>query len=289
MTGNINAESCGIAVIGTRAALLREDSLLLGNGADQRLLHSAVGGEERGVDAILLDVLGNVLNDPLLCTGNAGITGRVGSGSFYILNAKLLTGLLEQLAACCDCSIREVTGKGDVNEGLGTLLLSLLDNCCALRDLIGEHADVSLGSDDCGILCANAADEKHIGTSLTNLVNSGSSTGNGLNEYYCLNVGVGCKTYDLSDGCLGLGGEVVRICSGDYLLRTKFLEHILSSLIFFFALGNGAGDDTDLVIGGSFTVYRSLGFVFTCGIFCGLSATACAKSEYHNKSQEQAN
>src|SRR5699024_1462909 len=109
----------GVSVVGRGAALLGEDSAQLGNLLNQRSLHGAVGAEESSVLAVLIHINLNVLRNPGLSAGNAGITRGIGSGSFYILNAQLCAAGLEAGLTGGDGSVAQMALEGNVNEGLG--------------------------------------------------------------------------------------------------------------------------------------------------------------------------
>ena len=166
MAGHIDAQGCGIAVIGAGAALLGIDGALLQNGDDQRLLHGAVGGEEGGILAILGHLPGHILQDELLGAGNAGVAGGIGSGHVHIFNAQGLACGDHLLAPGGDGGIGQVAGKGIVDEGLGAHHVGQRGDGVAHGQLIRQEADVRLGGHNRRVFRHNAADEQHVGAGL---------------------------------------------------------------------------------------------------------------------------
>ena len=271
-------------MVGRRAALLGIDSTQLCNLLDQRNLHGAVGAEESGVFAVLININLDVLGHPRLSAGNAGITGGIGSSGFYILNAQFCAALFEQLLTSRDSSVTQVPLEGDVHKGLGALLGSLVHNGGAHGNFVHQHADISSSSDNSGIFCADTGDEQDVVTGFLDLVDGGSSAGNSLHEDNSLHIRVSSHVGHGSDGLLGLGGEVVGISSGDDHVAVLGL-HVLSGLILLLTLGHSAGDDTDLVVHtGSGAAGFALGFCLG-----GVTGSAAGdQGENHSQSKKHA-
>ena len=261
-------------MVGRGAALLGIDSAQLSTLLDQGNLHGAVGAEECGVLAVLVNVDLDVLGDPSLCAGNASVAGGIGSGSLDVLDAQLSAASLEACLTAGDGSVAQVALEGDVDEGLCALSSSLVDDGGAHCDLVDQQDHVSSSSDDSGILSSDACDEQDVVTGLLDLVDGSGHAGNSLADDDRLHIGIGSHVGDGSDGLLGLGGEVIGVGSSDNDVGVGVLQ-VLSSLVFFLALGHGAGDNADLV--------ASTGVVGTS------LAAAGSEGQDHDQSQQHSN
>ena len=167
-----------------------------------------------------------------------------------------------------------MTLEGDVDEGLSALSSSLVDDSGTHSDLVDQQDHVSSSSDNSGVLSSNACDEQDVVAGLLDLVDSSGHTRNSLADDDSLHIGIGSHVGDGSDGLLGLGGEVIGVGSSDNDVGVGVLQ-VLSSLVFFLALGHGAGDDANLV--------ASLGAIGT-----GLAA-AGSEGQDHDQSQQHSN
>ena len=203
-----DVESGGISVVGRGAALLGVDRAQLSTLLDQGNLHGAVGAEESGVLAVLVNVDLDVLGDPSLCAGDTSIAGGIGSGSFDILDAQLSAASLEASLTAGDGSVAQMTLEGDVDESLSTLSSSLVDDSGTHCDLVDQQDHVSSSSDDSGVLSSDTCDEQDVVTGLLDLVDGSGHAGNSLTDDDSLHIGISSHVGDGSDGLLGLGGEV---------------------------------------------------------------------------------
>ena len=239
-------------MIGAGAAGLYIVSAGVINSLDEGNLHSAVGGEESGLLAVLFYHLGYILKDELLGAGKAGVASRIGSGGVNKLDAQLFALGLDLIAAACQGYLSHVAGEAVMYESLAAHLVSLLCHIGALANLVNGDGDVRTGGDVGGVLLRSAVDYQQI-LKIANfgyLINTGVGTGACLVDDDALYVGIGAVLVDNGDELLLLCHEVIGHGVVDDTVAVLF-NHGGCGTVFFFVLGNGVGDDGDLAIGSS--------------------------------------
>ena len=239
-------------MIGAGAAGLYIVSAGIVNSLDEGNLHSAVGGEESGLLAVLFYHLRYVFQNELLGTGKAGVASRIGSGGVYKLNAQLFALGLDFIAAAGQRYLSHVTGEAVVYKGLAAHLVSLLCHIGALANLVNGDGDVRTGGNVGGVLLRSAVDYQQVlkVANLGYLINTGVGTGACLVDDEALYIGISAVLVDNGDELLLLCHEVIGHSVMDDTVAVLF-NHGGCGTIFFFVLGNGVGDDGDLAIGSS--------------------------------------
>ena len=279
------AAGLGIVCIG----LIQASSL-------QRGLHTAVGGEECDLLAFVLSqLLGDVLQDELLGSGQASLSGGVGSGNVDQLDAQSVSVLLHQLVTANDQLHSHVAGEGVVDQNIDAPVSTGLHDGVALSDFVSVHDDVSSSGDNSGVFLRSAGDQQDVvAAHLTDLVEASLCTGNSLAHNDSLDVGVRSEANQSRNGGFHFGHEVVGVSSGDDVVSAPSCDCLLSSTELFLTLGDGAGQNSDLpvVVGcglcNSFGDSRdgSLGSSLSCsGSSGGLCATG-GQGKNHDQSQQ---
>ncbi len=148
-----------------------------------------VGAEVSSLFAVLLDPLGNLLKDVSLCAGNANVGGGVGSGLKDELHAELLAGSLHNRDTTAHSLISQVTGEGDVHEGIAAQLVRGADDQIAAGHEVVVGNQVGSGADLGQILVGLAGDAEDVRAALLDLAESLGGAGNGLVDDDGLHVG----------------------------------------------------------------------------------------------------
>ena len=216
----------------------------------QRGLHTAVGGEESDLLAFVLSqLLGDILQDELLGSGQASLSGGVGSGNVNQLDAQSVSILLHQLMTANDQLHSHVTGEGVVDQNVNFPVSAGFQDGVALCNFVSVHNDVSSSGDDGGVFLRSTSDQQDVvAAHLTDLVEASLCAGNSLAHNDSLDIGVRSKANQSGNGGLHLGHEVVGISSGDDVLSAPSSDCLLSSTELFLTLGDGAGQDSDLPV-----------------------------------------
>ena len=263
---------------------------LIQAGSLQRGLHTAVGGEEGNLLALVLgQLLGDILQNELLGSGQASLSGGVGSGDINQLDAQSVSVLLQQVVTANDQLHSHVTGEGVVDEHINAPLCAGLHDGVALSDFVSVHDNVSSSGDNGGIFLRSAGDQQDVvAAHLTNLVEASLCAGNSLAHDNGLDIGVGSEGDDLGNGGLHLGHEVVGVGSSDNVLRAVGGQSLLSSAELLLALRDGAGQNGDLPVVGAGGLSNSGSGALNGGSSGSLGGGGCSGSLSLGAAAEQA-
>ena len=171
----------------------------------------------------------------------------VGSGLFHQLHAELLAGGLHDGQTAGHGLISQMTGEGNVHEGVAAQLVSGADDQITTGHEVVVADQVGSGADLGQILVGLTGDADNVGAGFLDLAESLGGAGNSLVHDDGLHVGIRGQVHDVLDGGLQLLGEVVGIDGQrDHILAILRLESLGAAAVIL-RLRDGTGHDTDLV------------------------------------------
>ncbi|MPL59738.1 hypothetical protein SDC9_05293 [bioreactor metagenome] len=251
--GEVESESPGITHQGAGEVGFDEKSAIGEELLEQGLGVGVVGAEESGFLAVLLDPLGDLLEDELLSAGHADVGGRVRGGFEGELDAQVVAGFFHDGPAASERLVAHVPGEGNVDEGLGAQLLGCPDDGVAAGNEVGGKSQIGGALDYQGVLMGLAGEEKDVLVLLADALEGLGGSGNGLVDDDSFHKGIVGQSDHGGDEGLLLGHEIIGI--GDVLdhapgfyAAVSFDEGFGTPQVIF-GLGYCTGYHTDVELG----------------------------------------